>query len=58
MRRVLNALAVDTRGATLIEYALIIALVFLVIVASVTAVADATIDMWDNVQEAQSESNQ
>ncbi|WNO52666.1 Flp family type IVb pilin [Stakelama saccharophila] len=42
----------DRRGATAIEYGLILALVVLAIMASVAGVADATIGMWDGVRGA------
>lgn len=38
------------RGATAIEYGLIIALIFLAIVGAVSSVADKTIGMWDHVE--------
>lgn len=37
------------RGATAIEYALILALIFLAIVGAVSSVATRTTDMWNNV---------
>ncbi|WP_033923121.1 Flp family type IVb pilin [Sphingomonas sp. 37zxx] len=40
----------DQRGATAVEYGLIIALIFLAIVASIAGVADATISMWRGVE--------
>lgn len=55
MRRMLQALAANTRGATTIEYGLILALIFLAMILAVTAVATATDAMWGNVQEAQEE---
>lgn len=48
MRR-LRELGKDRRGATAIEYALIMALVFLAMIAGVRAFAEGTIRMWDNV---------
>ncbi|UZK70733.1 Flp family type IVb pilin [Sphingomonas sp. S1-29] len=39
----------DRRGATAVEYGLILALVFLAIVGAIAGVADATIGMWDGV---------
>ncbi len=44
-----SRLARDTRGATAIEYGLIIALVVLVMFAALQLTANATIDMWTNV---------
>ncbi len=40
------------RGATAIEYGLILALIALAIIGSVTTVADKTINMWGNVANA------
>ena len=37
------------RGATAIEYGLIIALIVLAIIASLSSVADKTVGMWGNV---------
>ena len=39
----------DTAGATAIEYGLILALIFLAIVATFGRVADKTINMWEDV---------
>ncbi|UUL81284.1 Flp family type IVb pilin [Sphingomonas qomolangmaensis] len=52
MRRILHVakrLFDDRRGATAVEYGLILALVFLAIVGAIAGVADATITMWDGV---------
>jgi pilus assembly protein Flp/PilA len=48
LRLVLN-LARDRKGATAIEYGLILALVFLAMVGAVRGLGGATIDMWSNV---------
>ena len=37
------------RGATAVEYALIIAMIVLVMVSALSAVANKTIGMWNNV---------
>ena len=42
----------DERGATAVEYGLILALIFLAVVGAVAGVADVTIEMWTNVSEA------
>ena len=42
----------DERGATAVEYGLILALIFLAVVGAVAGVADVTIEMWGNVSEA------
>jgi pilus assembly protein Flp/PilA len=41
----------DERGATAVEYGLILALIFLAIVASISLVATTTTTMWNNVSE-------
>ena len=49
MRSYLKALLADTSGATAIEYGLILALVFLAIIASATEVGQETIVLWDKI---------
>ncbi len=39
----------STRGATAVEYGLILALIFLAIVGSIQAVANSTTGMWNDV---------
>ena len=39
----------DERGATAVEYGLILALIFLAVVGAVSTVASTTIEMWNNV---------
>lgn len=41
----------DQRGATAIEYGMIMALVFLAIVGSVTAMADANDDVYQTIND-------
>lgn len=48
MRRLLSILK-DQRGATAIEYGLILALVFLAMVGALSTVAGTTINMWNYV---------
>ncbi len=48
MRR-FSRLIKNDHGATAVEYGLILALVFLALVAGVQAFAGATIGMWTNV---------
>jgi Flp pilus assembly pilin Flp len=48
MRRV-RQLGKDHRGAVAVEYALIMALIFLAMIAGVRAFAQGTISMWTNV---------
>ena len=43
-----RCLRTDTRAATAVEYGLILALVVLVIILSISAVADATVGMWNS----------
>ena len=50
MRRFLGIFK-DERGATAVEYGLILALVFLAIVGAVSLVASSTVDMWDDVSQ-------
>ena len=39
----------DERGATAVEYGLILALITLAVIGAVTVLADTTITMWNNV---------
>ena len=48
MHRLLRAFR-DNRGATAVEYGLILALIFLAIVGAISGVANVTIGMWGNV---------
>ena len=45
----LSRLVSDNRGATAVEYGLILALIFLAIVGSIQAVANSTTGMWNDV---------
>jgi pilus assembly protein Flp/PilA len=47
--RLLKKLSNDERGATAIEYGLILALIFLAMVGAVSQFATVTIEMWSNV---------
>lgn len=49
MRNWLLALMTDQKGATAVEYGLIIALVVLAMLAALNGVADATLRMWEHV---------
>ncbi len=42
----------DQQGATAIEYGLIAALIVIAMTASLSSVADSTIDMWNEVEAA------
>ena len=48
MRR-LSRLRSDDKAASAVEYALILALIVLAMMAALRAVANATISMWNNV---------
>ena len=50
MRR-FSELLKDRRGATAVEYGLILAMVFLAMVGALTVVAGSTIEMWNYVSE-------
>lgn len=56
MRQPLSSLKSDEKGATAIEYGLIIALIVLAIMASVSQVATKTNEMWGNVSNAVTDS--
>jgi len=45
----LKALLSSQKGATAVEYGLILALIFLAMVASLSQVAEKTNNMWGNV---------
>ena len=46
----LKRIVADTSGATAIEYGLIVSLVVLAMVGALQGVANATIDMWTDVE--------
>ena len=48
-RKRLRALITDARGATAIEYGLILALVVLTMLASLTQVANVTVGLWNDI---------
>ena len=50
MRRFFELLK-DRRGATAVEYGLILAMIFLAMVGALTSVAGTTTDMWNYVTE-------
>ncbi len=52
MVKFLKKLGRDTRGATAVEYGLILALVFLAMVGAVQSFGQETIRMWTNVSTA------
>lgn len=49
MAKVLCAVLRDSRGATAVEYGLILTLIVVAMIASLTSVATKTTDMWNNV---------
>jgi pilus assembly protein Flp/PilA len=49
MLGLIRALARDKRGATAVEYGLIVALIFIAIVVAVGNAATSTVNMWNNV---------
>lgn len=51
MNRRLRQFARNTKGATAIEYGLIISLVVLAMVGALTLVANSTIGMWNDISE-------
>jgi pilus assembly protein Flp/PilA len=48
MRRLIR-LCKDEKGATVVEYGLILALIFLAMIGGVVAVGTVTSEMWNNV---------
>lgn len=48
-RNVLNQLLRDESGATAVEYGLILAMIVLAMLTALSGVADATINMWNDV---------
>ncbi len=49
MMGLIRALARDTKGATAVEYGLIVALIFIAATAAITNAAGQTIIMWTNI---------
>ncbi len=49
MLKLWRAFARNTKGATAIEYGLVVALIFVAIIVSVNFAASATISMWTNI---------
>ena len=46
---ILRTIAADQRGATAVEYGLILAMVFLAMLGAVSAFGTAVIDMFNNI---------
>ena len=51
MRNWLRALMTDQKGATAVEYGLIVSLIVIAIIASVSSVANVTDRMWHHVRD-------
>lgn len=51
MPKWLRLLLLDDRGATAVEYGLIVALVVIAMVASLTGLGNVTSGIWNNVHE-------
>ncbi len=51
MFKLLRQILADGRGASAVEYGLILALMVLAMMLGLSTFADAAIDMWDNVAE-------
>ncbi|WAT18558.1 Flp family type IVb pilin [Aurantiacibacter sp. MUD11] len=49
-KRIIYRLLRDTRGATAIEYGLIISLIVIAMISAMQGFANSTISMWDNVE--------
>lgn len=49
MGKILHAVTRDSRGATAVEYGLILALLVIAMMASLTGVATTTAQMWNNI---------
>lgn len=49
LTRILNGLMRNRRGATAVEYGLILALIFLALMTGARVVGTTTGDMWNNV---------
>ena len=50
MRQFLRTLARNTRGATAVEYGLILALVFLAMLGAIQAFGTSAISMWTDIE--------
>jgi len=49
MLKILRALARDRRGATAIEYGLIVSLVVITMIVALTNFATVSVNMWNNI---------
>ena len=57
LSQTVNAFVANRHGSTAIEYALIVSLIFLAIVASVRAFSNTTSDMYTDVSSAMTSTN-
>ncbi len=57
MRNLIKRLASDISGATAVEYGLILAMVFLAMLAAIQNFGNSTISMWNKVNDKVSASN-
>ncbi len=52
MLKLLRGLMSDRKGATAVEYGIIVALIVIAMIVSLGAVADTTNDMWNHVSDS------
>ena len=52
MRNLIKRIASDISGATAVEYGLILALIFLAMLAAIQNFGNSTISMWNKVSDA------
>ena len=57
MRKLLKAIASDISGATAVEYGLILALVFLAMIAAIQNFGNTSIAMWNGVADKMDEAS-
>lgn len=57
MRNHIKRLASDTSGATAVEYGLILAMIFLAMLAAVQNFGNSTISMWSKVADKTSQAS-
>lgn len=56
MGKIMRAISRDSRGATAVEYGLILALLVIAMMASLSQVASTTSGMWNNIADTASKS--
>jgi pilus assembly protein Flp/PilA len=57
MRKLLKAIASDISGATAVEYGLILALIFLAMLAAIQNFGNTSIAMWNGVADKMDEAS-